>query len=54
MVDKECLKCKRFYSNSCDGVEDRGREKITIQNCCSGYLESILENHTENISVNNK
>lgn len=39
MVDKECLGCKRYYSGSCEGVEDRKRENITIENRCSGYLK---------------
>lgn len=39
MVDKECLECKRFYSGSCNGIEDRGRKEITIENSCSGFLK---------------
>lgn len=39
MIDKECLSCKRYYSGSCNGVEDRKRDKITIENSCSGYLK---------------
>ena len=38
IVDKECLECKR-YLKSCNGVEDRKRETITIENSCSGFLE---------------
>lgn len=39
MKDEECLNCLRFHSKSCNGVENRGREKITIENSCSGFLE---------------
>lgn len=39
MVDKECLECKRFHSGSCNGIEDRKRKEITIENSCSGFLE---------------
>lgn len=39
MVDKECLECKRYYSKSCKGIEDRGRNEITIKNSCSGFLK---------------
>lgn len=38
MKDKECLNCLRFHSKSCSGVKDRGREEITIENSCSGFL----------------
>lgn len=38
MIDNECLKCKRYFTNSCDGVEDRNRKEITIENSCSGFL----------------
>ena len=38
MIDKECLKCRR-YLNSCDGVKDRKRKIITIENSCSGFLK---------------
>lgn len=47
MVDKECLDCKRYYSGSCDGVKDRNRENITIENCCSGYLQREQEHIKE-------
>lgn len=40
MIDKECLECKRYYSGSCDGIEDRKRNIITIENSCSGFLEN--------------
>ena len=39
MIYKECFKCKRYFSGSCNGVEDRKRKKITIENSCSGYLK---------------
>ena len=39
MIDKECLDCKRYYSGSCNGVKDRKRKIITIENSCSGYLK---------------
>ena len=39
MVDKECLECKRYYSGSCDGVEDRKREVVNKYNSCSGFLK---------------
>ena len=39
IIDKECLDCKRYYSGSCSGVEDRKREKITIENSCAGHLK---------------
>ena len=38
MIDKECLKCKRYYSKSCNGVEDRQRNEISVENSCSGFL----------------
>ena len=44
MIDKECLKCKRYYSGSCHGVEDRNRLEITIENSCSGFLHIEVEN----------
>lgn len=37
-IDKECICCRRLYSGSCDGVEDRCRNKIDSYNSCSGYL----------------
>lgn len=43
IIDEECLDCKRYYSGSCNGVEDRKREKITIENSCSGYLKREQE-----------
>lgn len=39
MIDEECLHCKRYYSGSCNGVEDRKRETITTENSCSGFLK---------------
>jgi hypothetical protein len=44
MIDKECLDCRRYHSKSCNGVEDRGRDKITIENCCSAHLSINLTN----------
>lgn len=43
MIDKECLECKRYFVKSCDGVEDRGRKEITIENSCSGFLHTETE-----------
>lgn len=37
-IDKECICCKRLYSGSCDGIENRGRTEINSYNRCSGYL----------------
>ena len=37
-IDKECICCKRLYSGSCNGVEDRGRGKLNIESSCSGHL----------------
>lgn len=48
MIDKECLECKRYFVKSCDGVEDRGRKEITIENSCSGFL------HIETTDIINK
>lgn len=39
MIDKECLQCIRLYSGSCQGVSDRKRITITIENSCSGFLK---------------
>lgn len=39
MIDKECLECKRYFVKSCNGIEDRGRKEITIENSCSGFLQ---------------
>lgn len=44
MIDKECLECKRYYSKSCNGVEDRKRKEITIENSCSGLLKTKNKN----------
>lgn len=38
MVDQECICCRRYYSKSCEGVENRGRASITYSNMCSGFL----------------
>lgn len=56
MVDKECQECKRFYSGSCDGVADRGREEITIENSCSGFLkrEEVLKREYEDFLKTDK
>ena len=43
LMDKECLECKRYFTGSCDGTEDRKREKITIENSCSGFLHIETE-----------
>ena len=43
MIDNECLKCKRLFSGSCHGTEDRGREEITVENSCSGFLLAETE-----------
>lgn len=43
LIDKECLECKRLFSWSCNGVKDRGREEITIENSCSGFLHIETE-----------
>ena len=40
MIDEECLKCKRYFSGSCNGVENRKRKEITIENRCSGFLKN--------------
>jgi hypothetical protein len=37
-IDKECICCKRFYSGSCKGVENRGRDRIVLENSCSGHV----------------
>ena len=37
-IDKECICCKRLYSGSCDGIENRGRTEINSYNRCSGHL----------------
>ena len=37
--DEECLRCKRYYSGSCDGTINRGREVITIENMCGCFIE---------------
>lgn len=37
-IDKECICCKRFYSGSCDGINERGRIQINSYNGCSGHL----------------
>lgn len=37
-IDKECICCKRLYSKSCEGVENRRRVEINSSNSCSGYL----------------
>lgn len=39
MIDNECLECKRYYSGSCYGVEDRKREVINKYNSCSGFIK---------------
>ncbi len=44
MIDKECICCKRHYSQSCEGVEDRKRKVITSSNACSGFLHVCNEN----------
>lgn len=44
-IDKECICCKRIYSGSCDGVEDRGRKEINLYNRCSGHL--YVDNETD-------
>lgn len=49
MIDKECLECKRYHSGSCDGVEDRKREEIIIENSCSGFLQFDTEDVIENL-----
>ena len=41
MIDEECLKCKRYFSGSCNGVENRKRKEITIENRCSGFLKIV-------------
>lgn len=54
-IDKECICCKRLYSGSCNGIENRGREKITIENCCSGHL--FVDNESDckgNITLYNE
>lgn len=43
MIDKECLECVRYYSGSCNGIEDRKRESITVENSCSGFLKKVGE-----------
>ena len=44
IIDKECICCKRYYSNSCDGAVDRGRPLLTSSNMCSGFLMVCNEN----------
>lgn len=44
-IDKECICCKRLYSGSCDGIENRGRVKINSYNSCSGY--SYVDNESD-------
>lgn len=36
--DEECLKCKRYYSKSCIGTINRGREVITEGNRCAAFI----------------
>lgn len=45
MIDKECICCRRYYSKSCPGIEDRKRDAITYENCCSGHLS--IDNESE-------
>ena len=45
MIDEECLKCKRYFSGSCNGVENRKRKEITIENRCSGFLKNSQRKH---------
>lgn len=49
MIDKECLFCKRFYSKSCNGTEDRKREEITDENRCAGFLLAITDENLQMI-----
>ncbi len=44
MIDNECICCRRYYSKSCTGIEDRKRDVITYKNCCSGHLSINNEN----------
>ena len=37
-ADVECIRCKRYHSGSCNGVEDRGRDFVNIYSMCSGFL----------------
>lgn len=43
--DEECLKCKRYYSKSCVGTINRGREVITDGNRCAAFIrkEDLIE-----------
>lgn len=49
MIDKECLECKRYFTKSCEGVEDRKRKEITIENSCSGFLHIEIEDIIDKI-----
>ena len=49
MIDKECLECKRYFSGSCEGTEDRKREEVTIENSCSGFLHIETEDIIDKI-----
>ena len=51
MIDKECILCKIYYSGSCNGVEDRKRDKITIENSCSGFLSINNESNEEKENI---
>lgn len=48
-VDKECLQCLRYHSKSCEGIEDRCREKITTKNSCSGFLHNTKTHSREEL-----
>lgn len=43
--DEECLKCQRYYSKSCVGTINRGREVITDGNRCAAFIrkEDLIE-----------
>lgn len=36
--DEECLRCQRYYSGSCVGTINRGRETITDSNRCAAFI----------------
>lgn len=36
--DEECLRCQRYYSKSCVGTINRGREVITEGNRCAAFI----------------
>ena len=48
--DEECLRCQRYYSKSCVGTIDRGREVITDGNRCAAFILKEEELNEEKIT----